>query len=85
MLNHIHSFNSFFIVSILKLCFCKQHHHISGQETCVVVVKTQAKSDRRVGHLNIILARGGGQLNNIIFKSSNVRIRPGGGGVEVSS
>ena len=36
------------------------------------------KSDDRVGHLNIILARGGGNLNDSIFKSSK-------GDVEVSS
>ena len=33
--------------------------------------------DDRVGHLNTILARGGGNLNDPIFKSSNAR---GGGG-----
>ena len=44
------------------------------------------KSDYSVGHLNTILARGGGNLNNPIFKSSNARGLPGGGGgdVEVS-
>ena len=35
------------------------------------------KSDGGVGHLNTILARGGGNLNDPIFKSSNVQ---GGGG-----
>ena len=34
------------------------------------------KSDDKVGHLNTILARGGGNLNDPIFKSSNAR---GGG------
>ena len=45
------------------------------------------KSDDRVGHLNTILARGGGILNDPIFKSSNARGLPGGGGrnVEISS
>ena len=38
------------------------------------------KSDDRVGHLNSILARGGGNLNDPIFKSSNSRALPGGGG-----
>ena len=38
------------------------------------------KSDDRVGHLNSILARGGGNLNDPIFKSSNARALPGGGG-----
>ena len=38
------------------------------------------KSDDRVGHLNTILARGGGKLNNPIFKSSNARGLPWGGG-----
>ena len=38
------------------------------------------KSHDRVGHLNTILARGGGNLNNLIFKSSNARGLPGGGG-----
>ena len=43
------------------------------------------KSDDKVGHLNTILARGGGSLNDPIFKSSNARGLPGGGGdVEVS-
>ena len=37
------------------------------------------KSDDGVGHLNTILARGGGNLNNPIFKSSNVRGLPAGG------
>ena len=31
------------------------------------------KSDNTVGHLNTILARGGGNLNDPIFKSSNAR------------
>ena len=45
------------------------------------------KSDDRVEHLNTILVRGGGNLNDPIFKSSNARALPGGGGrnVEVSS
>ena len=47
------------------------------------------KSDDRVGHLNIILTRRGGNLSDPIFKSSNARALPGGGGgvgdVEVSS
>ena len=44
------------------------------------------KSDDRVGHLNTILARGGENSNNPIFKSSNGRCLTGGGGdVEVSS
>ena len=47
------------------------------------------KSDNRVGHLNSILDRGGGNLNDPIFKSSNARALPGKGGrgrdVEVSS
>ena len=50
------------------------------------------KSDDKVGHLNTILAQGGGNLNDPIFKSSNARGLPGGGGggggggdVEVSS
>ena len=45
-------------------------------------------SDDRVGHLNTILALGGGNLNDPIFKSSNARALSGGGGgggVEVSS
>ena len=39
------------------------------------------KSDDRVGHLNTILALGGGNLNDPIFKSSNARARGGGGGM----
>ena len=42
------------------------------------------KSDHRVGHLNTILAQGGGNVNDPIFKSSNARALPregaGGGG-----
>ena len=38
------------------------------------------KSDDRVGHLNTILARGGGNFNKPIFKSSNARGLPGFGG-----
>ena len=37
------------------------------------------KSDDRVGHLTTILARGGGNLNNPIFKSSNAWAGGGGG------
>lgn len=42
------------------------------------------KSDDRVGHLNTILAREDGNLNDSISKSSNACGLPGGG-VEVSS
>ena len=38
------------------------------------------KSNDRVGHLNTILARGCGNLNDQIFKSSNALALPGGGG-----
>ena len=38
------------------------------------------KSDDRVGHFNTILSRGGGDLNDSIFKSSNARGLPWGGG-----
>ena len=42
------------------------------------------KSDDKVGHLNTVLDRGRGNLNDPIFKSSNARALPGGGGgVEV--
>ena len=37
------------------------------------------KSSARVGYLNTILAQGGGNLNNSIFKNSNARGLPGGG------
>ena len=45
------------------------------------------KSDDRVGHLNAILDRGGGNLNDPVFKSSNFRGLPrvGAGDVEVSN
>ena len=48
------------------------------------------KSDDKVGHLNTILARGGGNWNDPILKSSNAWGLPGeggggGGNVEVSS
>ena len=36
------------------------------------------KTDDRVGHLNAILARGGRNLNDPIFTSSNSRALPGG-------
>ena len=39
------------------------------------------KSNDSVGHLNTILARGGGNLNDPIFKSSNAQGLPGGGGM----
>ena len=39
------------------------------------------KSDDRVGYLSTILAQGGGNLNDPIFKSSNARAFPGGGGM----
>ena len=41
------------------------------------------KSSARVGYLNAVLAQGGGNLNNSIFKSSNARgiARMGGGGM----
>ena len=39
------------------------------------------KSDDKVGHLNTLLARGGGNLNDPICKSSNARGLPGGGGM----
>ena len=42
------------------------------------------KFDDWVGHLNTLLARGGGNLNDPIFKSSNALALPGGN-VEVSS
>ena len=38
------------------------------------------KSGDKVGHLNTILARGGVNLNDSIFKSSNARGLSGGGG-----
>ena len=47
-----------------------------------VFIKTAgADSDcSLVGHLNTILARGGGNLNDPIFKSSKARALPGEGG-----
>ena len=39
------------------------------------------KSDFWVGHLDIILGRGGGNLNDPIFKSSNARVLPGRRGI----
>ena len=38
------------------------------------------KFDDWVGHLNNILALGSGNLNDPVFKSSNARDSPGGGG-----
>ena len=86
-LGHLFSFKSYLILSILTLCFCKQHHHLKGNETCFGMFThklhwrrqepTTESDDDWVGHLNPNLALGGGNLNNPIFKSSNVR---GGGG-----
>ena len=44
------------------------------------------KCNNSVGHLNIILMRGGRNWNNTIFRSSNAQGLPGGGqgDVEVS-
>ena len=39
------------------------------------------KSDDRVGHLNTISARGGGNLNDPVFTISNARALPRGRGV----
>ena len=38
------------------------------------------QNDDKVGHLNTILAQGGGNLNDPIFESSNARGLPGRGG-----
>ena len=38
------------------------------------------KCDDRLGHMSTILAQGGGNLNEPVFKSSNARALPGGGG-----
>ena len=38
------------------------------------------KFDDWVGHFNSLLARGGGNMNDPIFQSSNARALPGGGG-----
>ena len=66
---------SFLIVLKLKLCFCKLRHHMKGHKTCVGMFNLHTsfiKDDRSrqrhltdrfddwVGHLNTILARGGG-------------------------
>ena len=39
------------------------------------------KPDDRVGHLNTILARRAGNLNDPVFKRFNIRALPGGGGM----
>ena len=38
------------------------------------------KCNNSVGHLNIILVRGGRNLNDTIFRSSNAQVLPGGVG-----
>ena len=61
--------------------------YLRRQESATIVLKEghlTDKSNDRVGHLNTILARGGGNLNNPIFKSSNAWGLPRGD-VEVSS
>ena len=34
-LGNLFNVKAFLIASILKLCFCKRHHHIKGHETFV--------------------------------------------------
>ena len=62
-------------------------HYAKGYETCVgMFIGTQSllikddrnrrrlfKSDERVGHFNAVLARGGGNVSDSIFKSSSAR------------
>ena len=95
-LGNLFNFKKFLIVSLLKLSFCKRHHDIKGHETCIYTSFFKGdrsrrrhltdKFDDRLGYSNTILVRGGGNLNNPIFKSSNARALPGGwGDVEVSS
>ena len=43
------------------------------------------KSDNRVGHVNTILARGGGNLNDFKCPGFARGLRGGGGDIEVSS
>ena len=70
--NHFDSFNVE-VVFLLKLRFCKRHHHIKGHETCV------GRSRRR--HLTDKFDDRVGNLNDPIFKSLNAWALPGGGGV----
>ena len=94
-LGNLFNFKRFLIVSKLELSFCKRHHHIEGHETRIYTSFIQDhRSPRRhltdkfddwAGHLNTILVRGGGNLNNPIIKSSNARAFPGREDVEVSS
>lgn len=73
-LGNLFNFKSFFLIVYMK-----------GHETCVIMaLKTtvaddgilQTKFDNWVVHLNTILARGGGNLNDPVFKSSSSK---GGG------
>ena len=57
--------NDFYRLYINDLDFLYNEEHLTD------------KSDDKVGHLNTILARGGGNLNDPIFKSSNARVCPG--------
>ena len=51
-----------------------------AEDDCSLGRHLTDKSDDKVGHLNTILAIGGGNLNDPIFKSSNARGLHGGGG-----
>ena len=58
-------------------------HKLRRQEPTTIVCLEgylTEKSHDRVRHLNTILARGSGNLNDPISKSSNGRVLPGGRG-----
>ena len=55
--------------------------HDRSRHDCSLGGAFDRQSDDKVGHLNTILAQGGGNLNDPIFKSSNARGLPGEGGM----
>ena len=86
------TFSSIKLVSTIKFCFCKRQYHVKSHETCVGMfihklhkrrqkptTALTEKFDHWISHLNTLLARGGWNLNDPIFKSSNARTLPGGG------
>ena len=79
------NFKLFLIVSIIKFCFCKRHYHVKGNETCVAIFKHNFHTreqepttapDRQIRRLGLAFEHS----NDPIFKSSNARALPGGGG-----
>ena len=54
-LGNLFNFKSFLIVLILKLCFCKRHHHIKGHKTCVGMFILQADKFLKCDWLRLVI------------------------------